>query len=525
VKKAFYNSNSAVGGCLPGTRELLLCDITEWFANDDPNSSSVFWLSGMAGAGKSAIAMSVCSILQPHIGGSLFFSRDDSDRRNPSKIIPTLVYQLAKVHPALQQSICDTIEKDSDIAALAVELQARKLVSEAIVDFTKQQKIQLPPLLFVLDALDECDKVNDQEGGTSIPLLIHYLHSLPFRIKVLITSRPESSIQKMMRGLKNHTHPYILHDIDSQVVKADIERYFEHHLKVIADDKVTERPWPTDAQKQELIRRSGRLFIYASTAVKFVSQSLLPKDSLALFLLPDSQTSQSTHADLDAVYTKIVQRVTSGDSGDDRETAICGLFRRVVGSIIILQQPLSAKDLHALLNEDIDRIYSLTRSLSSLLDTGSSIDHPIRTFHLSFSDFLTSRERCADPRLYIDTDDSNLLLATRCFRVMNEQLKRNICGIMDPGLLNSEVPNLDSLLKEKVSEELRYACTYWPVHLASVKTITNELVEEMDSFCRKHLLHWIEVLSLLKRLRSAVEGLPKVIEWCKVCEDGLSRNQ
>ncbi|KAJ7792036.1 hypothetical protein B0H14DRAFT_2395020, partial [Mycena olivaceomarginata] len=48
-------------GCLEGTRVDLLADLRAW--SRDPDVPRIFWLDGMAGTGKSAIARSFCHML------------------------------------------------------------------------------------------------------------------------------------------------------------------------------------------------------------------------------------------------------------------------------------------------------------------------------------------------------------------------------------------------------------------------------------------------------------------------------
>jgi hypothetical protein len=171
-----------------------------------------------------------------------------------------------------------------------------------------------------------------------------------------------------------------------------------------------------------------------------------------------------------------------------------------------------------------ERIGSTLRPLHSLLDMGTSPNHPIRAFHPSFYDFLTNPKRCTDGDLCVSIGDTHFILAIHCMRVMNGQLKQDICEIGNPGLLNSEVADLADRRNRGISEELRYACMYWMSHLASAQTDLDikELELELTELCSRHLFHWIELLSLVGELRLAVEGLPKALKWCKVRTATLS---
>ena len=80
---------------MPGTRVGVLSELVSWSV--DPDAPRVFWLSGMAGTGKSAIAWSVCEFLEStgHLGGSFFCLRGDGNRNDIKRILPTLACALA----------------------------------------------------------------------------------------------------------------------------------------------------------------------------------------------------------------------------------------------------------------------------------------------------------------------------------------------------------------------------------------------------------------------------------------------
>ena len=109
------------------------------------------------------------------------------------------------------------------------------------------------------------------------------------------------------------------------------------------------------------------------------------------------------------------------------------------------------------------------------------------------------------------------MLAVRCLSVMNRHLKYDICGIGDPSLFNSEISNLPERLTRNVPAELAYACKHWMTHLSRSSVVhVDALLKELRNFAQKHLLHWIEVLSLLKEVSSAQYGLPGTMKWCRV---------
>ena len=49
-------------GCLPGTRKEVIDEISNWVNNDSDDTPRIFFLTGFAGAGKSAIAHAVAHL-------------------------------------------------------------------------------------------------------------------------------------------------------------------------------------------------------------------------------------------------------------------------------------------------------------------------------------------------------------------------------------------------------------------------------------------------------------------------------
>jgi hypothetical protein len=71
------------------------------------------------------------------------------------------------------------------------------------------------------------------------------------------------------------------------------------------------------------------------------------------------------------------------------------------------------------------------------------------------------------------------------------------------------------VIETHLSAELQYACKHWMVHLAHCSQPDRALVKELKTLCIEHLLHWVEVLSLLDELPLGLIGLSEVVEWCQ----------
>ncbi|CAE6513217.1 unnamed protein product, partial [Rhizoctonia solani] len=97
---AFYNSAKAIqlkrGSCTNDTRVDLLAKVLAWTGTSSPGS--LYWVSGMAGTGKTTIAYTLCQRLDANhrLGASFFCSRLLPECRDVNLIIPSIAYQLAR---------------------------------------------------------------------------------------------------------------------------------------------------------------------------------------------------------------------------------------------------------------------------------------------------------------------------------------------------------------------------------------------------------------------------------------------
>jgi hypothetical protein len=141
---------------------------------------------------------------------------------------------------------------------------------------------------------------------------------------------------------------------------------------------------------------------------------------------------------------------------------------------------------------------------------------PIQIIHPSSADFLTEPTRCIDLRFHIPPALQQRLLTIRCLETMEKFLTINICNI-NPSLLNSEVQDLQARIATNIPESLQYACQFWADHLENVE-LDIEIFGQVKVFFYRHLLQWLEVLSLLDFIGHTFRCLCKAAEWISVSD-------
>ena len=497
-------------GCLRGTRKDVLRQIESWLA--DERDQGVFWLNGLAGTGKSTIAQTIAetSFSDGRLGASFFCSRDFEDRSNIQNIFPTLAFQLAYRYPQFRKELLPVLRGNPDIGRDSLCSQLEALIVDP---FTTTQI----PTLIIIDALDEC---KDEEPASAIlSVLARYIDRIP-RVKFFITGRPELRIRSGFRLelLRPITEVLRLHDVERSSVDSDIKLLFETRLGEIAKNRsdcdLTES-WPSSYDISILCQKAAGLFIYASTVIKFVASPYhLPSERLTLVITLPHSTAHEGKSGIDVLYTQVLEQAFRDlDSGDQK---VYSRFRLVVGAVLLAFYPLSRKSLSEI-SENCgtpSHISNTLRSLHSLLLVPMGEAEPIRTFHKSFSDFLTDPARCRDERFFIDPPVHHTIILFSCLDLMKKRLKRNICGLKGPNL--GDVEDMSARREAYIGDALDYACRFWTKHLARIPSDgphVKQVQEMVDEFFTTRLLFWIEVLVLTENLDSGVYALHDIDQW------------
>jgi len=497
-------------GCLRGTRKDVLWEIEHWSTAEQ--GQRVFWLNGLAGTGKSTIAQTFAetSFADGKLGASFFCSRDFAGRSSLQAIFPTLAFQLAYQYPCFRKELLQVLKARPDVGWESLCSQMEKL----IVGPLKAAHIST---LIIIDALDEC---KDEEPASAIlSVLSRYMDQIP-NVKFFITGRPEPRIRSGFRleSLAPITEVLKLHEVKPEAVDRDIELFFQTQLNSLtknrSDCDLTE-DWPNPSDIKILCKKAAGFFIYASTVVKFVaSGSDLLTERLALITFLPQSTSEEGKSGVDQLYIKVLEQASYDVRVDKSQHYL--RFRTVVGTVLLVFNPLSIKGLSELLKCHISHIRSTTRSLHSLLLIPEKTEDPILPFHKSFPDFLMDPERCKDRPFFVDPAAHHAEIVLLCLNLISERLKRNICNLDDYAVL-SEVKDVSDCRKDHIGDALEYACCFWTKHLQEThgnSSCIEEVQKAIDNFFTTHLLDWIEVLALTGNLGVGVHAMNDIEQWC-----------
>ncbi|CAE7102452.1 unnamed protein product [Rhizoctonia solani] len=496
AKEATYDSSlSTVVGrrtCTEGTRTKVLAGLDDWLY--DSNSLSIYWMNGMAGTGKTTIASTFCERAERRkvLAASFFCTRSSAECKDVTRIVPTIAYLLARYSIPFCSQLCQILAQSPDLGTKNVLKQFEQLLTEPL----KKAKDSMPEhLVVVIDALDECE--NRAGVELILDMLLRFASEVP--LKFLITSRPEPEIYEKLIGSGSRQVIH-LHEIEKSLVQADIELYLTQELDFIT---------PRSTDIEQLVQRSGALFIYAATLARYIrtGKRLADPRKRLRSVLSMTPEATKTHTHIDALYTAVLRSALSEDEMEPDEVEdILAVLRTVISA----QEPINAETIAVFAGvADAERVVYALQPLRSVLHQSEETGL-ISTLHASFPDFMFSSERSG--LYFCDIGEQSQLLAQRCFFVMKEGLKFNICDLETSFLPDEKIENLGSRIKEKIPLTLGYACRYWASHLG-LSPRSDPLQELLDGFFSQQLLFWMEVLSLHREMAAGVEALLKTQQW------------
>ncbi|KAH0014419.1 hypothetical protein KCU78_g8679, partial [Aureobasidium melanogenum] len=337
--------------CLENTRVEVLEQIRAW-AYDESDQRCIFWLSGMAGTGKSTIARTIARKLDDsgHLGASFFFTRGGGDVAHAGIFFTSIAKQLMLSQPAaLETAICKAVADRPDIIHKGRLDQWNQLI---YCPLSSLESVSNPPLIvLVVDALDECMGDSDVEGIISLLAKAKELENA--RLRVILTSRPEYVVRLAFHDLPEIVHrDLILDDIARHTIDADIRSFFDHRFSVVRRmARGLPTNWPGEKDMDVLVHRAGGLFIYAATTCRYVLEGRrLAKGRLDI-ILKASNGLGPAEKHLDEIYAAILGQSVDGSYESWEKESLYALFREIVGSIAILFEPLSTTAIKVLLGK------------------------------------------------------------------------------------------------------------------------------------------------------------------------------
>ena len=487
TRGASWRSDS---GCLGDTRQELRDTIHTWIETASGDSPKIFCLSAAAGVGKSAVAHSVAERAKHLIASAFFVTRGSPERCSLSRILGTLIWELAGRNQRFGDAIGEAIDRERALASADPVRQFTELLLPSI-RYLDQSK----PFIWIIDALDELESPR-----AFIDLLHHHIPKLPPNFRIFITFRllPAFSV---LRSLPNSEYKDI--PLRSPSSMEDIKLIVRHRMQMVASARgLTE--WPKEDAIEQFTQKSEGLPIWVTVVSSFLLDSSEPRGAFSR-LLEQRRSPSSPDNDVDALYKTVLDA-----SGNWKEESFVSSLPLVLGILLLVQRPLSVKTIQCFYQErDVlhETLPNIVHGLRPFLTTvqssmptsvyAISLSDPLEFVHLSVRDFLWKQTR-----VEISIPRCQNELALRCLQVLNSGLTDDMPGV---GWLNDEnSEGIPTIPNDDIPEFLRYSSEFWIHHLTNSDAVSQPVLLELEAFLSGKLLLWTEFQTSTSRFQSCL---------------------
>ena len=499
----------------------LLVDSYKWILDNDDyreftdwhNSRRLLWIRGDAGKGKTMLLIGIIRELTTQLDThfdkshlSYFFCQGTDARLNTAtSILRGLIWMLLRQERSLIRHLDVFKDHGTTLFESRTAFYNLKKILQSMIEDEVLERAYL-----IVDALDECKK--EEPGRSQLLELISESSKTNSKLKWLVSSRNEPDIKYILE--EDTTRSSLSLEINAQSVAGAVEVYIDYKMKGLAETyevKYKARKDPgiheqllkvQDDVGKELRRKANGTFLWVALVFKQIGRCEANKVVKLVQEIP---------SELSDVYGQMMRQV---DQLDDDDSEFC---KNVILTMVNSYRPLHLSELVALADLPQLAVHEEIVSRCGLL-TIRDDDDTVYFVHQSAKDYLTK-----DPKTGILSKISPHGLAEGHRRIvlqslatMSTTLRRNIYGLESPGcqIMEIQSPDPDPL------SSIGYVCIYWIDHICHLYEIGGGLNDRVaiqddgpiDIFMKKHFLHWLEALSLLRSMSTAVIKIKMLVD-------------
>ncbi|TEB40221.1 hypothetical protein FA13DRAFT_1784811 [Coprinellus micaceus] len=377
--------------CHPETRKAVQENILSHIGCGEER---VLWLSGPAGAGKTAIMGSIAEECHARgwLAGSFFISASSmrSDRCSKRYLVPTLASHLLELNiPNLPAAILTSIAANPSVFDKRLDHQTEILILAPIREVCKTADLSKWPKVVLVDGVDECAADEAREYKTKherqeskeanhrevLSSLVELTNDPSFPFRIVIASRPEHAIEGYFSSLPFGVVTQVFLD-DKYSPEDDITLYAQAMLTKIGRDSGLLGQWYSQVGKaleiedvpRHLAQQASGQFIYIATVIRYIQdKSGAPHKQLEHVLNWQPSNRSNPFAVLDTLYLGILQT-----SPNPARLGYKVFLESFPGEMEYLLSPL----------------------VSLVCIVGKNGEPDFHFYHKSLSDFLKDPQRC-----------------------------------------------------------------------------------------------------------------------------------
>jgi hypothetical protein len=477
------------------TKGGLLADAYRWVLDNadfrqwrDDGQSRLLWIKGDPGKGKT---MLLCGIIDeltkstPNIAVVSFFLCQATDVRinNATAVLRGLIYLLVDKQPSLISHVWQRYDQAGK--QLFEDANAWEALSKIFTSILEDPCLQRTYL--IIDALDECIT------GLSLLLdLVVQKSSTYPRVKWIVSSRNWPTIEKDLDAATQKVRLCL--ELNEKSVSMAVTTYVQHKVDWLAKrNRYSNTTW--HAVQRYLLLNANGTFLWVALVCKELADVSGWEAEKILTAFPPG---------LDPLYKRMMDQIRNS-----RNAKLCKSILAIVSAVyrpITLDELASFVDMPDGVSDDYESLAEIIGLCGSFLTLR---ERTISFVHQSAKDYLVEH---ASAEIFPNgRTEEQQRIVSRSIEAMDKALQRDVYGLRHPGCSIDKVerPDPDPLAP------IRYACVSWVDHLCEIKSSHNEVGlydnGTIDVFLRKHFLHWLEALSLIKGISGGVLAIAKLI--------------
>ncbi|KAF5324693.1 hypothetical protein D9611_004104 [Ephemerocybe angulata] len=314
--------------CEPGTRLDVIEKIKTWFLQNDPDKP-LMWLTGPAGSGKTAIASALAKICykEGSLASSFFFTSLTEDKRNKTRLVPSLAYQLWHQGPledVIRETFSVVYKHGQSLLGWPLEKQFEELILKPLRNHPTGPTPNWPKVI-IIDGLDDCKLAdtepnrNEFEDQAEILALFQKVCADPaFPFRILVTSRPQPLIKRFFSVTAKDISVELFLDGASFNVDADIALFFESQFEILRDEHWPGLPlgWPGEDFVKGLVKASSGNFGFAVSVLSSIYErhnSLQHQLEYLTGLRPADEAETNPWTHFDALQLSVLKKSPKPD--------------------------------------------------------------------------------------------------------------------------------------------------------------------------------------------------------------------
>ncbi|KAJ3533342.1 hypothetical protein NMY22_g7375 [Coprinellus aureogranulatus] len=395
--------------CFEQTRKAVQHEIVSWgvAGQHEVEPKDVLWLTGPAGAGKSAIAGSVAETCHEmgRLAATFFFSSfaGSGRRRFKRYLVPTLAYQLAQ-HQGFgtyAARLYTVIQHDPAIFDKNLRTQVGALLLGPLREMRERDRVTFPSAIVIIDGVDEVQAegrdtraANEADQREVILALLQAAKSDHFPFRILISSRPERVIRETLSKAASSITTLFLDDKYNP--DSDIELFLLCKFSEIRSRYGLPSSWPSEQAIQQLVHMASGQFIFAHTVVLCILDGINPPTVRLDDILEIAEPSRE-EGPLKPLYALYEQVLMSSPNPE-----LAAAWLQSISTATLVEKPVFF--VRQLLEDSSEGTANyLLDNLSSLVYTPPSEfarSQPYHIYHRSLCDYLYQ-----DPSFMDEYDD------------------------------------------------------------------------------------------------------------------------